>query len=99
GCSLRIPAVAKSRPGLLTLVLSAAAALGYVSYRLLAPTAPQPAATEDIAAQEQDQAPPRQLADTLPDFTLANLAGEPQSIRTFSGKPLLINFWATWCGP
>jgi len=79
--------------------LSTAAVLGYVSYRLLVPSAPHSAPAEDSAAQEQEQAPPRQLADTLPDFTLANLAGEPQSIRTFAGKPLLINFWATWCGP
>ena len=90
--------MARSRPGLLTLGLSGAAVLGYVAYRLLVPTAPEPSPTQ--AASEQEQAPaPRQLADTLPDFTLANLAGEPTSIKTFAGKPLLINFWATWCGP
>jgi thiol-disulfide isomerase/thioredoxin len=76
--------------------LSAAAVLGYVSYRLLVPSAETPSAS---TAAEQEQAPARQLADTLPDFTLANLAGEPQSIKTLAGKPMLINFWATWCGP
>lgn len=91
--------MAKSRPGLLTLALSAAAVLGYVTYRVLAPAAAPPAASSSAAEQEQEQPPARQLAETLPDFTLANLAGEPQSIKTFSGKPLLINFWATWCGP
>lgn len=90
--------MARSRPGLLTLALSAAAVLGYVSYRLLAPATPPPAATS-VTEQEQEQLPARQLAETLPDFTLANLAGKPQSIKTFAGKPLLINFWATWCGP
>jgi len=91
--------VAKSRPGLVTLGLSAAAVLGYVSYRLLNPTAAEAPTAATAAATEQEQAPPRQLADPLPDFTLANLAGEPQSIKTLAGKPMLINFWATWCGP
>ena len=90
--------MAKSRPALVTLGLSVAAVLGYVTYRLLVPAAePQPVASS--TEQEQEQAPARQLADKLPDFTLANLAGEPQSIKSLGGKPMLINFWATWCGP
>ena len=92
----------RSRPALVTLGLSAAAVLGYVSYRLLvaAPTEPPATALAPASADaEREQAPARQLADTLPDFTLGDLAGEPQSIRSFNGKPLIINFWATWCGP
>jgi thiol-disulfide isomerase/thioredoxin len=26
-------------------------------------------------------------------------AGEPVSLADFKGKPLLVNLWATWCGP
>ena len=33
------------------------------------------------------------------DFTLKNLDGKEISLRQFRGKYLLINFWATWCGP
>ena len=35
----------------------------------------------------------------LPEFTLTDLNGESTSITSWSGRPLLINFWATWCAP
>ena len=34
-----------------------------------------------------------------PDFQLKNLEGELVTLRDFRGKPVLINFWATWCPP
>ncbi|MBI4384015.1 MAG: TlpA family protein disulfide reductase [Nitrospinae bacterium] len=34
-----------------------------------------------------------------PDFTLNTLANEKLSLGQFRGKYLLVNFWATWCGP
>jgi peroxiredoxin len=33
------------------------------------------------------------------DFTLENLAGEQVKLGSFQGKVILLNFWATWCGP
>ena len=35
----------------------------------------------------------------LPEFSLNDLNGELRSIGEFTGGSLLINFWATWCGP
>jgi thiol-disulfide isomerase/thioredoxin len=44
-----------------------------------------------------------QGADTrpvkLPAITLADLNGAQHDLRTFQGKVLMLNFWATWCPP
>ena len=34
-----------------------------------------------------------------PDFTLQDLQGKPVKLSDFRGKAVLLNFWATFCGP
>ena len=34
-----------------------------------------------------------------PAFTLEDLTGKKVSLARYKGKVVLINFWATWCGP
>lgn len=36
---------------------------------------------------------------TLPDIALRGLNGPPRQLNSFRGRPLLINVWASWCGP
>jgi len=34
-----------------------------------------------------------------PDFTLKDSMGRPVKLSDYKGKVVLLNFWATWCGP
>lgn len=61
-------------------------------------SAAQTAVPEESAAP-LESAEPDTGADLAPDFTVVNAEGSPVSLSDFAGKPVVVNFWATWCPP
>jgi thiol-disulfide isomerase/thioredoxin len=70
---------------------AAAGAAGYLFFEQRQPaTEPLPPAMESA---------PKKLAATLPTFQLADRDGKLRSLQDWTGKSLIVNFWATWCAP
>jgi thiol-disulfide isomerase/thioredoxin len=51
------------------------------------------------ALPAQEPAPIRTVPEHIPEIALPDLGGSVRHLSDWSGKPLVINFWATWCEP
>jgi thiol-disulfide isomerase/thioredoxin len=58
-----------------------------------------PTLGDDATAANSDPGAQSSLPEVLPDYTLADLGGAQRSIRSWPGKSMVVNFWATWCAP
>lgn len=74
----------------------------YAIYAKLSPTletsqlAAQEPQSEDSASPSQSAAPQKVAAT---DFTVYDADGSEVKLSDYIGKPVILNFWASWCGP
>lgn len=74
------------------LVFAVIVAGAYVLYnRLSAGIQPQLLSTEPVETEEK--------VNTVPDFTVYDADGNACKLSDFRGKPVILNFWASWCRP
>jgi thiol-disulfide isomerase/thioredoxin len=85
GAPLQPPAAGGNRnPLALVVVAVIAAAMLYFGFHAARRSGPPQAASKSAPA---------------PDFTLESLDGKSMRLSDLRGKAVLLNFWATWCGP
>ncbi len=58
-----------------------------------------PAGSSAAADPGDDQAAKLLLGKAAPSFTLVDLSGKKVSLADYKGHPVVLNFWATYCGP
>lgn len=70
-------------------------------FRLLIPAALLALLPAGAALAQYDMAPPPPLpaGTPAPAFTTQTVGGKPLSLRSLRGKVVLLDYWATWCGP
>ncbi len=58
-----------------------------------------PAASEEPAETDTSGDDPAEERPMVPDFMLLDRDGNEVSFLSMTGKPMVLNFWATWCPP
>lgn len=58
-----------------------------------------PVVTRTSAVTQNDVNIGNRVGNTAPDFTLPTVDNGEMSLSDYRGRPVILNFWASWCGP
>ncbi len=75
------------------------AALQHAPQLALVPDGQAPPTATPTSADAAEAQPQPLKGKPAPNFTLVDLNGKKVSLADYKGKAVLLNFWATWCGP
>ncbi len=70
----------------------------YVLYNYLSPNISSDKITTNEESQKENQTS-QQENEPAPDFTVYDKNNKEVNLSDFRGKPTIVNFWASWCGP
>ena len=96
------PARPASRTGLFTaIVIAIAAAGGFLAQKHFTKpdVTPTPVTAAPAEAKPAADAATRKVPEVLPAITIQDKDNKPRTLTEWKGRPLIVNFWATWCAP
>jgi thiol-disulfide isomerase/thioredoxin len=90
-------------------VLLLSAVAGFMAHRLfvhphsafsvITAAAPQAPSVSPGAAEAPPAPAAPKVPESLPDIALPGADGKVHRLKEWAGRPLVVNFWATWCEP